>query len=377
MVVGLGAVIAFTSIAMWINSEDWIKPVKDMMVKEELQTLDIRCYERASVVREIFDGYSKTLYMVQDYMRQLYDGELEIASTPQTPFSPRNFCQTHHAPGGANCFPEPTPTELDPKLGVGLKSLDHIVWFAPPGPGISPSSNKANSTNAPNGVFSTNSSAALEQEGRATLLDNVARVAYYSSHVTEIYWGFEKWEAYRQYPFVDLSSFANSRKCNDVLKTTVPHFTPLCRPWYTEARDGGGAVVFGKVDVDAVSGLAFLPLSAAVYAGAAGGGSTSTNGQLVGVAAVSANLKKVEELLRNTPLYESGMAYLFDANGIAVYHPLASTAARGVTPVAEIAAGDDTNFYQGYMANVVGQFGKKGTWVYPYRNPETDEDENW
>ena len=95
-----------------------------------------------------------------------------------------------------------------------------------------------------------------EHEGRSTHLDNVARVAYFSSNAVEVFWGFEKDEVYRQYPYFHLTSFANSRECNDASKTQVSYFTPLCRPWYTEARDANppGRAVFGKVDIDAVTG---------------------------------------------------------------------------------------------------------------------------
>ena len=59
------------------------------MVEEELQTMNIRCFERAMVVQELFEAYTRTVAMLVDYTVQLYDGELDLkASGYQTSFSP-------------------------------------------------------------------------------------------------------------------------------------------------------------------------------------------------------------------------------------------------------------------------------------------------
>ena len=58
----------------------------------------------------MFDGYSKTVSMVQDYTRRLYDNDLgqELDDTVyyKTPFSPYDFCKQHHGGNGALCNSE-------------------------------------------------------------------------------------------------------------------------------------------------------------------------------------------------------------------------------------------------------------------------------
>jgi len=327
--------------------------------------------------------------MLVDYTVQLYGGELNLKTSGyRTPFSPRSACKSYHP--GAACHGEPTGGSLktDPKHTQRKAGFSTSVWFAP-GKSIAPSGNRLASN-----VLTTAAKAYQEHERRATHLDNVAKVAYYSSDAPDIYWGFEHHEVYRQFPYVGLNSFANSKmKCNDRAKTNINRYTPLCRDWYTKARDNPSRdAVFGKVAIEADSGLPFVSVSQAIYKGDV----ANSGGEFVGVAAVSANLAYIQALLENTKFYENGNCYLFDSEGWVVYHPYLGAGKTG--RVAEVASkgGDvntegcqyienedenacrvDKDFMAAFKKGVVEKHGQQGTWNGTWTHPFTGKAELW
>jgi len=71
------------------------------------------------------------------------------------------------------------------------------------------------------------------------------------------------------------------------------------------------------VDFDANSGLPYIALSSAVFKGAATG---APEDQFVGVVSVDLNIAALSDMLSKTDLYESGYAFVWDDNGMAVIH---------------------------------------------------------
>lgn len=68
---------------------------------------------------------------------------------------------------------------------------------------------------------------------------------------------------------------------------------------------------------------------------------------------------------------------MFDEDGFAIIHDLLKTSEQGKKQVAKVAAAGDDHFEKAYRKGVVSKFGQVGTWVWPWHNPETNEDENW
>ncbi|CAK0875432.1 unnamed protein product, partial [Prorocentrum cordatum] len=212
------------------------------------------------------------------------------------------------------------------------------------------------------------------RSSRASHLDNACRVGYFASDVTDVYFGWEHNEAYRIYPYRELSDwYWTPRDFPEWCGSVSQGYTPLCRSWYQDAVAAQGSAAYGEVAWDPDNGQTFVSISAAFYDNEAG---EALPGKLVGVVAVSMSLRKLKETLENTPLYENGYAYIFDVSGNAVIHPdwdLASSP----TSVVELAKAGDDEFGRAYQEGIVNAFGQEGTWNGEWYNPDTDEKETW
>ncbi|CAK0862100.1 unnamed protein product [Prorocentrum cordatum] len=378
LAVALLVIVVVTTTLMLSKISQWIGPVTDMMIQEELTSLDLRCQQRAELVKETVGSAMKTLLMIQAYAALLYSGsaDMSLHSGYNTAFAGIS-CPSGTGPFTCNLNFRPV-NEIDEKRVPGRRiNLEHSAWFAPSS-SAAPSGWRQSSS-----VVSDIGDAYLDQQfvdgdpsysgnSRASHLDNVARVAYFSSDVTDVYSTSN--EAYRVYPYREFSSWYWTTKDATVngwvCGTVTAGYTPLCRDWYQDAVAEGGDPVYGTVALDPDSNQPFVPLSAAFYDG---------SGKLVGVTAVSLGLGSLKETLENTPLYEGGYAYIFDENGNAVIHPdwTVEAMAQGTANVADLAAWGDLEFRDAYQAGVVGAYGTTGEWNGEWYNPDTDEKEIW
>ena len=104
---------------------------------------------------------------------------------------------------------------------------------------------------------------------------------------------FERSEAYRQFPYMTLPSFKGQRACEAIPSvSSVSSYTPLCRPWYANAKKDKSAAVFNPVDEDAANpGFLYISLSRSLW---------GANSELVGVVALDISLKELTSALIGT-----------------------------------------------------------------------------
>lgn len=375
LAVALFVIVVVTTALMLSKTSEWIGPVTDMMVQEELTSLNLRCQQRAELVTETVDSAVNTLLMVQAYATLLYSGSADMLLHAGYNTA---FAGVSCPSGGSTCNFNSWSRDSDEERVPGRQiNLEHSAWYAPSS-AAAPSSQRQ-----PSSVVSDVGDAYLDQQYQDTYpngsslashLDNVARVAYFSSDVTDIYFGWESNEAYRIYPYRYLESWywepkdatVNGWVCGRVDEG----YTPLCRDWYQDAVTAEGDPNYGTVALDPDSNQPFVPLSAAFY---------DSDNKLVGVAAISLGLGSLKRTLENTPLYEGGYAYIFDENGNAVLHPdwTVEEMAQGTADVADLAAGGDLEFRDAYQVGIVQAYGTSGEWDGEWYNPDTDEKETW
>jgi hypothetical protein len=378
LAVALLVIVLVTTTLMLTKTSEWIGPVTDMMVQEELTSLNLRCQQRAELVTETLGSAMKTLLMIQAYASLLYSGssDMSLHTGYNTAFA-GNYCPSGTGPSTCNLDIRWSTEADEERIPLRQINLENSAWYAPSS-SAAPSYRRQDPS-----LVSAIGDAYLDQQykgtypngsSRASHLDNVARVAYFSSEVTDVYFGWESNEAYRIYPYRAFTSWYWTPKGATVdgwvCGTVSEGYTPLCRDWYQDAVAAKGDPTYGTVGLDPDSSQPFVPLSAAFYDG---------DDKLVGVAAVSLGLDSLKETLENTPLYEGGYAYIFDENGNAVIHPdwTVEEMARGTANVADLAAWGDLEFRDAYQVGIVGAYGQSGEWNGEWYNPDTDEKETW
>lgn len=369
-------IIIYSGVVMSTKASDWVQPVRAKMEQEELGNLVIRANERAELVHEILKGYEGTLAMLKHYTEALYNGDLVHQSNYRTHFTPSHLCPAGSAFGSC----DPPPLEYDirvtDKWGEVTRQVnfDSSVWYAP-GQIVAPAKRRWPDDK----VYKYPGSMLAEHSGIATSLDNVARVAYFSSNVTYVAFGFENHEAYRQYPYQ--TYFTDPQQnfyCNDGLwgdtGSRIGFYTPLCRDWYTKPRaNQDGEVVYGTIYLEIETKAPLLSLGRSLY---------HKSGKLIGVVDVGINIKVLEDMLLQTPLYESGTAYIFDKKGCAILHPYLDENKRREAECvdqAKLSAGSDSKFEEKYRKNILEPAARRenGTWSDLWFNEELDENERW
>ena len=210
MIVALVVIITLSSVQMRENAGKWIEPVKDRLVQEELKSLEVRAYERAQLVSEELTGYKSSLEMVRNYTERLVDanGGLDLGNPLPAHFS-ANSMNSKGCPQGSLCRQarlEGCTRIVDAKTGEPARqvSVEYSLWSSPQQQ-IAPASNRCPGASGCPAKLHGMGAMSDEHSGRTTHLDNVARVAYFSTNTTYVYWGFEQDEVYRQFPYMDFS----------------------------------------------------------------------------------------------------------------------------------------------------------------------------
>ena len=193
---------------------------------------------------------------------------------------------------------------------------------------------------------------------------------FFAAPINYAYLGTHASETYKQFPYQRLDSYTSgSRVCDSIPAQSISDFTPLCRPWYFDARYETDTVYNRVLDDAANVGQKFLSLSKALRQG-------GDAGELVGVMAVDVSLKDLGDKIGACPessandcrkkvspeppsanLYDRGYAMMWDADGYAIIHKNYAkdeNQDRGALKVAELDSGTDGGkFYDGFVENVV------------------------
>ena len=216
-------VIIYAAVVAQLEVQGWTKPVKDMMVKEELSALDLRAYEQASFLAATFQGYELVHLRLYKFAQELLVDESLLLgdSYPSYASVPASRCAALQAESNntnqPRCDDPPGLTTHEGGVGSPYASVWHnpetllaAQYKAAPGP-------------SPRGV--------TDEQALASHLDNAFRAAYLGSNTTYAYIAFEQTEVYRQLPYESLESFAGVRECESIPGVgSVTSYTPLCHP---------------------------------------------------------------------------------------------------------------------------------------------------
>jgi len=369
---------------------NWVAPVRETMVEEEISSLRVRTYERALFTAAYIDTAAGSLEVLSDFATQLADGALPHAEPLVTYFSPSTTCPL--AAEGADALPlsdyfSCTALSLSrgprPDLGYSTNNYQAPATYTPsstlPASVTSVADTVLNlepgeSTTALD-VSAIGSEWAKEQLA-ASQLDAALSAVFFSSNVTYAYAALHATETYRQFPYQDLASFTmGSRTCDASPSTTITAYSPLCRPWYQAALSSID-VVYNQVLEDLANpGKMFLSLSKAWK---------SSAGELVGVLGVDVGLADLADKIGGEPaegnLYERGYAMLWDADGYAIVHKNYAQEQyvnQGPQKVILLDSGSDTQFMEAFEVNVVNRGRVSGNWSYPWYNSAKGKDEVW
>ena len=195
-------------------------------------------------------------------------------------------------------------------------------------------------------------------------LDQIMSAVFFASDITYAYVGFHNSEVYRQFPYMDLSSFitGSGRTCDAVPSQKLTGFTPVCRAWYANALKST-TTTYNSVNNDAANpGTMFLSLSRRIDVG----------GSLVGVAAVDVGLAELADSLNITKLYKRGFAMVWDADGLGVVHKNYKRDQylnKGPLPIQKLDAVGDAPFEQKWKENCLDKGRVIGNWSAVWETP--------
>ena len=178
-------VIIYAAVVAQLEVQEWTKPVEDMMVTEELATLDLRAYEQASYLAATFQGYALVHLRLYKYAQALLvDESLPLATSRYPSYSvPAARCSASQAASDdANqprCGAPPGLTTHE-----GAESSPYAsVWHQPekklPQAGPAPRTVEA-------------------EQADASHLDSAFRAAYLGSNASYVYMAFAQSEVYRR-----------------------------------------------------------------------------------------------------------------------------------------------------------------------------------
>ena len=279
-------VIIYAAVVAQLEVQGWTKPVKDMMVTEELATLDLRAYEQASYLAATFQGYALVHHRLFEYAKALLvTDSLPLGDAYHSYSVPAARCAALQTSTWSNTDQPRCGTPPGLVTHEGVKGSPYAsVWHQPET--LLPAGVKTAAGPAPRTVE--------EEQKLASHLDSAFRAAYLGSNASYAYMAFAQSEVYRQlslglgltsdvdvdvdvatptptpnpkqvyrqFPYQQLPSYAAARECEAIEAVgSVSSYTPLCRPWYTSAVADKTAAVFNPVLEDAANpGFLFISL---------------------------------------------------------------------------------------------------------------------
>ena len=356
VLVGLATLSSFRLIS---SAKTWVEPVQDVMIREELMSLDTRLSQRAESLRQELIAGKNTVSMVKAYWLQLLDGTSDswnssklpplirgegVNPTYFSPYSPQDCTRGSGIDQLIKCGTELSLIAEKTTASAKLESYEDRMISVEASAFFRPKSSLEDKKLMPadnDQVFSFSSS--VEEVAHLADLDNVMRVAYFSIDVTAVYLGMHSTETFKHFPFQDQTSYNSEQICDSKLEKPpekwvrgqglmeseyksikTQNYNPVCRPWYQRAQRNAprppagsseqrGDVVFNPIDFAAGTDLPYLALSSSVWIGA-------DQTQMVGVVSIDLNIASLRDTLNQTDLYKNGYVLVWDDNGMAVIH---------------------------------------------------------
>lgn len=406
MAISVIVVLSLVSGLVRTDLDKWMVPVKDAMIEQELTTLDNQAYERAALTSAAFAGYASSIGQVADFFERLYlpngTHALPLGTPYPSHFSPIDQCkQSSVFDNGGQCTTPPGPENCT--TGDRCVRFYSSAWYMP----AQPLSTYGNDTAALKPGADMSESATLAEQEAGSQLDNIFRSVYFATGVSDVWAAFESSEVIRQYPYADLSLYADPQKCDAIggIDTNEPSnelqsYTPLCRPWYRNAANSSSFVI-NTISADSSNpGQNFVAISLAVRNLSVSSTTTTQNStsqnsttpssttqnssdvsSLFGVVAFSVPLVHLTKSIASCLTEQQGevtaygtcyrYAFVWDADGYGVLHKnYAARGADGETGgpvlVLDLEAGDDSEFREAFDEGVVSRGRVTGNFSYSW-----------
>mmetsp|Transcript_2967 Transcript_2967/g.7586 ORF Transcript_2967/g.7586 Transcript_2967/m.7586 type:complete len:1710 (-) Transcript_2967:230-5359(-) len=341
----LAVVVGYNVFILYENVTAWMEPIREILIKEERSSLDQRCQQRALLVSEFLQKGTTSLTMTKAYLEDRVNGHMHNAASRNIIASSSSQCLylTTWADGIANIKGSCSGSSASSTLQCTCDPISTFDEQFPDGLGPEVTGRSINAaysfTYKPKDPLSrkldTGSSYYNFPSREAELqvlsdMDHVFRAAYFSNDLTAVYMATHQSEIMHMYPYHE-PNYDSSRYCDSVADvapqtwgkdpTLKPFdsyyknlqsstYNPVCRPWYQRAQNAGKQV-FNPIDFDASNNEPYLALSTPAV--------TDQN-EMIGVVSLDLNLLGLQRQLKDTQLYESGYAFVWDANGLTVSH---------------------------------------------------------
>jgi hypothetical protein len=325
------------------NGKEWVKPVREWMVREDEQALTVRAYEKSQMMAKCFKRAENSLNMCHEYMHMYYNGSLGIRSSYQQYFDP-----TDSAPPGADASIIGTRQALsaDARMKGRQSNYDLTAWFQ----------DISNQPQTPNTGGVTLQVLNEDMKSNSALQNAMLPIFKGNDIIESLYIGFQNTKAFIQspYEYFDWTKTYTSISAWD--GSAYIGYDPTKRPWYKNASvasDGdpsngeNAGNVYNGVDLSSNTGNAYIALSRAVRTNGAGS-------PLKGVISVDMSMKALQDSLdtfrtRSDGTSWSGYGYFVSAQGHVALHPSVPASVQRSVEDAEFGKGsslDKTRFVQ-------------------------------
>jgi len=287
--------VVLLSVAYWSNNtmmsstKTWADPVRDVMIEEELRSLNTRLHQRSESLRHELVAGKNVVRMVKSYWVQLLDGTSDSwnatsnlpplmrgAGENPTYFSPYSAEECARGAGIdalIKCGMELSLVAEETTASAKLDSYEDRMISVEASALFRPRASLADKKLMPTGNDQEFrfESPSIEVAHLADL-DNVMRVAYFSKDVTSVYVGVHSTETFKLFPFENLASYTGKQICDSKMdrpeevweqgqaktnsaykNVNTENYSPVCRPWYQRAQrnapklSAGSSVLRGDV----------------------------------------------------------------------------------------------------------------------------------
>jgi len=272
--VGMFIIGFYTVLSMFSNIPGWTQTIQVAMKNEELQTLERRSKDRASLASNTFLQIKNDVKLLRDYAREIWNDELPIVQPYQSYFGVSTV-DSSLPPGGLNS---------------GGFNYHSSVWYK-------------------NGVTDvTNSHINEPFLNDTSIMDNVLRSLFKSNPgYAGLYIGTED-SLFRHFPYLNLDHYPSFVYTCATTGLQVTGYDPTCRGWYKQANDNPTEVIFTGPYNDAGTGEVLISAAHEVS-------------PTVGVVSVDVSMNSLDQQVAATTVLQNGYAYIVDDQGYAIVYP--------------------------------------------------------
>jgi hypothetical protein len=271
------------------STKTWAEPVRDVMIEEELRSLNTRLRQRSESLRKELVAGKNAVSMIKSYWVQLLDGASDSwnstsnlpplmrgAGENPTYFSPYSAEECARGAGIdalIKCGTELSLVAEETTASANLGSYEDRMISVEASALFRPRASLDDKKLMPAGNDQEFrfASPSIEVSHLADL-DNVMRVAYFSKDVTSVYVGVHSTETFKLFPFENLASYTRKKICDSKMdrppeawdrgqaktdsaykNVVTSNYNPVCRPWYQRAQrnapklSAGSSVLRGDV----------------------------------------------------------------------------------------------------------------------------------